>query len=266
MTRVAVVGHVEWVEFVCVPRFPERGDVLHATGSFTRAAGGGGVAAAVLAEHGVEVEFFCALGRDPDGEAAATDLAGRGVQLHIAWRPAPTRRVVTLLEPRGERTILTIGDRLAPEAADALPWERLAGCDGVYLTAGDVGAVRAARRAGVLTATPRAGEVLGDETTTLDALILSAEDPAETGPAQRLRARARHVVETEGERGGRYAGEASGRWDAVPAPGEPQDSYGCGDSFAAGTTLALAEGRPIAEAVRRGAEWGAVALTRVGAP
>ena len=49
MTRVAVIGHVEWVEFVEVDRLPVEGEVLHAKSAFTRAAGGGGVAAVVLA-------------------------------------------------------------------------------------------------------------------------------------------------------------------------------------------------------------------------
>jgi ribokinase len=173
MTKVAVVGHVEWVEFVCVPRFPRRGEVLHASGSFLRAGGGGGVAATVLAEHGAEVAFFTALGRDADGESAAEDLRGRGVELHIAWREEPTRRVTTLLEPGGERTIITIGERIAPRGDDDLPWHRLNGFDGVYVTAGDTGALRAARAARVLTATPRAGEALHDPDTALDALIYS---------------------------------------------------------------------------------------------
>ena len=266
MTRVAVVGHVEWVEFVQVSRFPRRGEVLHATGSFHRAAGGGGVAAAALAEHGAEVEFFCALGRDADGELAAEDLRAHGVALQIAWREAPTRRVVTLLEPGGERTILTIGERLAPRGEDPLPWERLAACDGVYVTAGDTGALQAARRARTLTSTPRTGLALEDARTELDALIYSADDPVEREPAAKLRERARWLIATEGAAGGRYDGVSAGRWEIQAAPGEPRDSYGCGDSFAAGVTLALGRGASIEEAVNTGAQWGAIALTRVGAP
>ena len=64
MARVAVVGHIEWVDFVPVDRFPVPGDVVHAGGSFARAAGGGGVVAGVLAQLGAEVDFFCALGRE----------------------------------------------------------------------------------------------------------------------------------------------------------------------------------------------------------
>jgi ribokinase len=119
-TRVAVVGHVEWVESVSVPRLPRAGEVVHSTGTFTRAAGGGGVVASVLVEFGAEVDFFCALGRDRLGEAAAAELAARGIRLHVAWREAPTRRAVTLLQDGGEQTIVTIGERLYPSGSEPL--------------------------------------------------------------------------------------------------------------------------------------------------
>ncbi len=79
VTRVAVVGHVEWVDFVEVDRFPQPGTVVHAPGSFARAGGGGGVVTGVLADlEDVEVEFFVALGRDAAGEATVTQLTERG--------------------------------------------------------------------------------------------------------------------------------------------------------------------------------------------
>src|SRR5437763_15756348 len=106
MPRVAVVGHVEWVDFIEVERMPREGVVRHAQASFTRAAGGGGVVAVVLAELGAEVDFFTALGEDPHGQAAAGQLRERGVDVHVAWRTdEATRRAMTLLERDGERTI-----------------------------------------------------------------------------------------------------------------------------------------------------------------
>src|SRR5207302_2256015 len=54
MPRVAVVGHVEWVDFIPVERMPRQGEVVHAQDAFARAAGGGGVVAAVLADLGAE--------------------------------------------------------------------------------------------------------------------------------------------------------------------------------------------------------------------
>ena len=142
MTKVAVVGHIEWVDFVAVARLAHPGEVLHAERAFTRAAGGGGVSAAVLADLGGEVEFFTALGRD--AEAAAAQLTDRGVVMQVAWREQPTRRAITFLEPGGERTIVTIGDRLNPHGEDQLDWDRLRETEGVYFTAGDEAALERA--------------------------------------------------------------------------------------------------------------------------
>jgi ribokinase len=266
MTRVTVVGHVEWVEFVPVDRFPVPGAVIHAPGSFIRAAGGGGVVSGVLAELGAEVDFFCALGRDADGEAAAGQLTELGVRLHVAWREAPTRRAVTLLGPDGERTIVTLGERLEPRGSDRLEWNRLRRADGVYFTAGDARALALARSAAIVVASPRARAALQDHVTTIDALVFSADDREEAEWAARVADQARLLVATEGPAGGRWEGESQGRWEAVDPPGGPRDSYGCGDSFAAGFTFGLADGYGVAEAAAFGAGCGARCLTRDGAP
>jgi ribokinase len=264
MTRIAVVGHIEWVDFLPVPRFPRRGEVIHAEDPVQRAGGGGGVAAPVLAELGAEVDFFTALGNDAAGRAAVAQLEERGVRMHVAWRENPTRRAVTLLEPSGERTIVTLGDRLEPRGSDRLEWELLRDVESVYFTAGDAGALQRARQARIVVASPRARDVLG--TSTIDALVFSESDPDESAWARRAAPHARLLVATEGERGGRWWGESEGRWSATPLPGPPRDAYGCGDSFAAAFTLGLGRGDSIGDAATLGAEAGALALTRVGAP
>jgi ribokinase len=268
MPRVAVVGHVEWVDFVEVERMPRAGEVVSAEGAFARAAGGGGVVAVVLAELGAEVDFYCALGEDPRGHAAAEQLAERGVEAHVAWRAdRPTRRAVTLLERDGERTIMTVGERLEPVGSDDLPWDRLRGADGVYFTAGDAGALEHARDARVVVASPRGREALEcPRSPIIDALVYSARDADEREWARRLASRARLLVETRGADGGAWSGEEEGTWETLAAEGKPRDSYGCGDSFAAGFTFGLASGVTVAEAAAIGARCGARCLTRAGAP
>jgi ribokinase len=264
VVRVAVVGHVEWVNFVELDRLPRRGQIGHARSSSTRAAGGGGVAAVVLAGLGAEVDFFCALGEDADGHAAAEQLTARGVRVHAAWRHQPTRRAVTLLEG-GERTIITIGERLEPLGSDALDWRRLEGADGAYFTAGDAAALRWARRARVVVASPRGRDALavGEH---IDALVYSGHDHDEALWADRLAEHARLLVQTRGAEGGVWSGESHGGWRAVAPPGPVRDAYGCGDSFAAGFTFGLASGDSVAAAAALGAELGARCLARVGAP
>jgi ribokinase len=266
MTRVAVVGHVEWVDFIPVERFPEPGEVVHAHGTFARAAGGGGVVASILAELEAEVDFFCALGRDPHGEAAAQELSRRGVSVQVAWRDEPTRRAVTLLDDSGERTIVTIGERLEPYGSNPLEWDRLRDADGVYFTAGDPGALERARAARVVVASPRGRHALQTEGPPIDALVFSANDRSELQWAERTARRTRLLVETNGAHGGRWWGESEGTWLPVEPPGKPHDSYGCGDSFAGGFMLGLARGESVAEAAGLGARLGAEVLTRVGAP
>jgi ribokinase len=267
MARLAVVGHVEWVDFIPIARMPREGEVLHAEGSaFSRAAGGGGVAAVVLAELGAEVDFFCALGDDAHGHAAADQLSERGVTVQVAWRYGQsTRRALTLLEGGGERTIITVGERLEPNGSDELDWDRLAGSQGVYFTAGDAGALRQARRARTLVASPR-GRAALESGPTIDALVFSLGDRDEAEWARRLERTARLSVETRGAEGGVWWGESAGSWKPVPPAGPIKDAYGCGDSFAAGFTFGLATGESVAEAAAVGAERGARCVTRAGAP
>jgi ribokinase len=266
MTHVAVIGHVEWVDFVSVPRLPVNGEVLHAQDASARAGGGGAVAATVLAELGAEVDFYCALGPDAEGRAAVAQLEHSGVRVHVAWRDQPTRRAVVFLEPGGERTIVTLGDRLEPCGSDDLEWDRLGDASSVYFTAGDAGALDRAHSSPIVVATPRARSVLEADGATFYALVFSEGDDDERAWANRIASHARLLVATEGAQGGRWWGESDGRWAAAPLPGPPHDAYGCGDSFAAAFTLGLGRGDSIADAAKLGAQAGALALTRVGAP
>jgi len=266
MTRIAVVGHVEWVQFLRVDHLPAPGEIETARREATHSGGGAVVAGAVLAENGAEVDFYGAVGNDALGDAAADDIAAHGITVHMARRSAPTREVITLLDRDGERTIMPIGERLRPGGDDALAWDRLAQADGVYVTAADRVALSRARAARVLAVTPRLREELGGAPILIDALIYSASDEKEARWAAALEPAARFVVLTEGGAGGRWRGETEGRWSAVPPPGPVRDSYGCGDAFAAGVTYGLGSGVSIDEACAIGARWGAEMLTRVGAP
>ena len=178
--RLAVVGHVEVVTFLRVPVLPAAGAICQASEGMDLPAGGGAVVAVQMAKlTGRPVAFFTALGRDRVGEQAASDLEALGLELHIAWRPGPTRRAVSWVDGRGERTITVLGERLAPAADDPLPWEGLAATEGVFVTASDARGLRWARRAALLAATPRVRwPILLESGVRLDALVGSALDPA----------------------------------------------------------------------------------------
>ena len=107
--RLAVVGHVEVVSFVQVEALPKAGEILRARHFHELPAGGGAVVAVQMARLlGTPVPFFTALGRDAIGERAAAQLQDLGLELHVSWQEAPTRRAITFVDGEGERTITVI--------------------------------------------------------------------------------------------------------------------------------------------------------------
>jgi ribokinase len=264
--HVAVVGHVEWVEFVYGDHVPAAGEIVHASPGFDEPAGGGAVAAVQLARMAGRAELFTALGEDELAARTRNRLSELGVTVHAAVRADRTRRAVTFVDARGERTITTIGDRLEPRGDDRLPWDSLEGADGVYVTAADEGALRAARRARVVVASPRVGRVLAESGIELDAVVFSERDELESAVARALEPRPRVMVATRGPDGGRYEtseGER-GSWSPVPPPGPVSDTYGSGDTFAAAFTYGLVTGESVAAALRLASEAAAACLTRRG--
>src|SRR5262245_28936176 len=109
LMRAAVVGHVEWLEFVPVEMVPRPGEIVHAEESWEQAAGGGSVAAVQLGQLADSVDFFTALGRDERGERSRAELEARGITVHASVVDAPQRHGFTYLDDGGERTITTIG-------------------------------------------------------------------------------------------------------------------------------------------------------------
>jgi ribokinase len=261
--RLAVVGHVEVVNFVMVEQFPQAGLVQTARRCLELPGGAGAVAAVQLARlSGGRVRFFTALGRDAVGEAAAATLSALGLELQVAWREAPTRRGISLCDGSGERSIVVIGERLAPLASDPLAWQELARCDGVFASAANAQALRLARAARVLTATPRLLPVLQEAGVALDALIGSGLDPAEQVPADALQPPPALRIATAGAAGGQA--EPLGAF-AAPARQRPViDSYGAGDSFAAGVTAGLAAGWSVEQAISLGCHCGSACLDGLG--
>jgi ribokinase len=265
--RVAVVGHVEWIEFARVPQVPAPGAIVHASETWEEPAGGGAVAAVQLAKLAGGCRFLTALGDDELGRNTYAALRELGLEVEVAWRRLPQRRGFVHVDARGERTITVIGDRLGPNGDDGLAWDELADFDAVYFTAGDAEAARRARAARVLTATARALGTFAGSGIALDALVASVDDDGERYDPGTLDPEPALVVRTASARGGDWERPASGEhgtWEASPLPGPPADAYGCGDSFAAGVTHALGTGASADEAVELGARCGAACLTGKG--
>jgi len=262
--RVAVVGHVEWVEFVRVEEMPRAGEIVTATATWQEAAGGGAVVAAELARLAGEVTLFTALGDDDLGTRVREQLERLGVRVHAARAAERQRRAVCHVDAGGERTITVIGEKLRPRGADgSLPWHELEDVDVAVFVSGDVDALHRARRARLLVAVSRELPTLREGALELDALVGSGADTSERYRPGDLEPPPRLVVTTAGKLGG-WA-QPGGPFRAAPLPGPIEDAYGCGDCFTAGLAFGLAEGGSVEESLALGARRGALALTRRGA-
>ena len=262
--RVAVIGHVEWCEFVRVERMPLAGEIAVAEPLLVEPAGGGAVAAVQLARLADRCDFFTALGDDEYARSSIARLSALGVTVHPAKRDSPTRRAWVHTDSRAERTITVIGEKLVPDLSDPLSWEVLDSADAVFFVAGGAGVLERARAARVLGATTRS--LPPGPNVQLDVAIGSSSDPSEGFAPGDLTPEPRYSVWTEGEKGGRWrSGDgAEGSYAAAEPPGPPADAYGCGDSFAAATTFGLARGDSIEDALALGARCGAAVLTTNG--
>ena len=100
----------------------------------------------------------------------------------------------------------------------------------------------------------------------LDAVVGSDRDPDERYETGDLDPIPRLAVLTRGAEGGRYSvdGGAWERFHAAPLTGAVVDTYGAGDSFAAGLTYGLAAYGDPEKAIELGARCGAAALTGRG--
>jgi ribokinase len=263
--KAAVVGHVEWVNFLRIDRPVSPGAIALASESWEEPAGGGGVAAVELARLAGRCTLFTALGDDAVGKQIRPLLHERGVIVWGPSRPEPHRRAVTLIDPSGERTIVVVGPAQSALGRDEIAMSEL---DTVYFCKGDAALLRQVRQVSrVLVATARILPILQEAGVRLDALVHSAADPSERYAPGDLPVEPRLVATTEGGAGGRYRTDdgEEGRWEAAPLPGEVVDTYGAGDSFAAGLAYALGGGKGVGEALGFAAGRGAMALCRRGA-
>jgi ribokinase len=261
--RVAVVGHVEWVEFARVPAVPLPGEIAHALETWEEPAGGGAVAAVQLARLAGSCSLFTAFGADDLGRRSRSELSRLGVEVRAIPDAEPTRRAFTYVDDTGERTITVLGEKLRPRGGDSrLPWQELRGIDGVFFVSGDAEALQHCREARVLVATSRELPTLKEAGVQLDALVGSGEDEGEVYRPGDLDPAPHVAVTTAGGLGGWL--QPGGPFRPSPLPGTVSDTYGAGDSFAAGLTFALARGDPVEEAVQLAARCGAAVMTGRG--
>ena len=262
--KVAVVGHIEWCEFAKVHNIPVAGEIVRATKFWNEAAGGGGVAAVQLLQLAGNCTLFTAVGNDDVGKQAIKQLSDIGVEVYASIiDDQPTKKAFVHIDSNKERSITVLGG-LRPSATDkSLPWEKLEEMDAVYYVSGDSMALLKARKAKVLVSTSRILNQLKESPIVLDALVMSMKDTGETYNKGDLDNEPLLIVKTAGKDGS-FIGNEHYSAEFVTTD-DFKDSYGCGDSFAAGLTFGLAQGLSRSESVKLATHSGALAAMRYGA-
>ncbi|MFG2473251.1 ribokinase [Streptomyces fagopyri] len=281
MTHIAVLGSTNMDLVTYVAKAPQRGETV--TGrEFRTIPGGKGANQAVAAAHaGADVTLIGAVGVDSFGSQLRAALEHSGVDTdHLRTTEGPSGTAHIVVDDEGGNAIVVIPgangtvDHLAPgdegliTTADALLLQLE-----IPLAAVVAGA-EAARRHGVRTIlTPSPAQPLPAQLLASIDLLVPNEYEATTltgtpDPREAATALLDHVPEvvvTLGAAGSLYAARGAAPL-TVPAPRvDAVDSTGAGDTFVGTLAVALAEGRPMPEALAWASAAAALSVQRIGA-
>lgn len=282
MGRIVVIGSYNRDSVLAVPRFPQPGETLSATGMSRFHGGKGSNQAVAAARAGAEVAIVAAIGDDAAGQGARALWTTEGIDAGAVTSlpDLPTGEALILVDAQGENEIVILAGANAalPDAAAAAA---VAGAALVVAQletplAATEAAFRVARARGIptlLNAAPArdlpagllglADILVVNETEA--ALLLARQSPPEDMAAALAPRHARGVVLTAGAAGAYWAGRDSAVVHAPAIPTKVVDSTGAGDAFIGAFAAALASGEAERQALRRGVMAGALACRRAGA-
>jgi ribokinase len=246
--------------FGYVPRLPAPGETLRGTRLAYAPGGKGANQAVAAARAGASVRFTSACGDDDFGHELMAALEEDGIDVRNVRRvEGATGVALILVDDGGENQIVVI-----PGANDAVTAPEPDEAVGVWLVQAEVpiaavegtlAAARATGAAAVINPSP-AGRVPAPVVAGFDVAIVNETELDALGehhPAQ--------VVLTLGARGVRILPDGP----ALPAiPARVVDTTGAGDALAGVTAAALAQGRPLAEAVELGIAAASLSVERHG--
>jgi ribokinase len=260
MGKVCVCGSVNMDVFGYVERLPAPGETLRGSRLVYAPGGKGANQAVAAARLGADVRFFGTLGDDRFGETLSAALAGDGIDLGGLRRcDDPTGVALILVADDGENQIVVLSganDRVeAPEPdPDARVWLTqaevpLAAVEGTLAAARETGALA------VVNAAP-AGRLPAGLVARFDIAIVNETEIEALGSHLPP-----NVVLTLGAAGARIVPDGP----SLPAlPAEVIDTTGAGDALAGGLVAGLAEGRPLADALRLGLATASLCVERYG--
>ncbi|NEC86981.1 ribokinase [Streptomyces sp. SID12501] len=294
MTHIAVLGSTNMDLVAYVSKAPQRGETVTGREFRTIPGGKGANQAVAAARAGADVSMIGAVGNDAYGTRLRSPLElphsrlrssggtpmgigtdhlrtaeGASGTAHIVVDDEGGNAIVVIPAANGTVTALAPGDESLIATADALLLQLE-----IPLTAVVEGA-RAAQRHGVRTIlTPAPVQPLPPELLAVTDLLVPNEHEAAalTGlsdphkAATALLDQVPEVVITLGAAGSLYASRDLAEPVTVPAPPVTAvDSTGAGDTFVGALAVALAEGRPMPDALTWAAAAGALSVQRPGA-
>ncbi len=286
--KIVVIGSSNTDMIIRVPRIPRPGETILG-GKFFSAAGGKGANQAVAAARaGGEVTFIACVGMDSMGDQALQGFQQDGIDTSCLYRDEaePSGAALIFVDEEGENSIAVAGG-----ANKSLSPEKIRACGRVIESADilvmqletPLPAIQAAAdlahaKQVPIILNPAPARPLPDDLLEKITILTPNESEAElltgvavTGfksagqAAGALREKGvEHVVITMGARGAFLAGrdmEAMIPGFRVPAV----DTTAAGDVFNGTLSVALAEGRELAEAIRFASAAAAISVTRMGA-
>lgn len=282
MGRITVIGSYNRDTVLTVPRFPQPGETLAATGMARFHGGKGSNQAVAAARAGAAVAMVAAVGRDQAGQEALALWAGEGIDAGgvIVLDGVPTGEALILVDRGGENEIVLVaganaalaeGGAVAAVAGAALVVAQLETALGP--TEAAFRAARAQGAATLLNAAP-ARDLPASVLALTDMLVVNETEAAlllarTASPAQLAAAlaprHARGVVLTAGAAGAFWAGRDGVVIHAPALPTEVVDSTGAGDAFIGAFSAALVRGATEVESLHRGVVAGALACRVAGA-
>jgi ribokinase len=281
MTHIAVLGSTNMDLVAYVAKAPQRGETV--TGrEFRTIPGGKGANQAIAAAHaGADVTIISAVGNDTYGTQLRATFEHSGVDTdHLRTVEGPSGTAHIVVDDEGGNAIVVIPaangtvDHLAPgdeatiATADALLLQLEIPLTGV------IAGAEAARRHDIRTIlTPAPAQRLPAELLAATDLLVPNEheataltgltDPREAAAA--LLDQVPEVIITLGAAGSLYAARGAEPF-TVPTPRVTAvDSTGAGDTFVGALAVALAEGRPMRDALAWAAAAAALSVQRPGA-
>ncbi len=262
---ILVAGNINADRVLRLDRPFRSGDDIRARALGFRLGGAAANTATALALAGNDVRLCGTVGDDQAGDEVAAELARLGLDLGLITRaPGATPTCLIIVEPSGERTILSLLDG-TPKPR--WPSFDLAGCAAVYVgsrTPPPEALFTEAKRLSVpLVLQLRRGAPSG---AAVDVLVCSDETFEGLEPWSAARAwgfACRWLVVTRGAEGV-MATDGTERVDVPALPAEVVDTTGAGDAFAGALVHGLARGWALQRCLELGVRWGALAVAYEG--